>query len=312
MGRPPVGVAQIGHACHAFTTAEGCSMGAYSVDILAVGFFLLEWSVYAVTLEHTAYGRDSLSARMHAHRDIWIRRLRHRGARMVGMQIMGSLQNGTSFFASASLRAVGGALALRRSTNEALGILGALPINLGPSPALWEIKCVGLILIFVYAFFKFAWAYRLFNYVSILLGAMPPVQQRDTAEAEAHVMRTTKLFEAAGRHFNRGQRALFFALGYLGWVVSPLVLFVTTPAVAGSDLRRVWWQIQRQAQHHVVLDRKIGLRRNIVRHRRRRRRLSGSLLLRGARRRQRRLLLWRGGRRRRIGWGGFRGKVERV
>ena len=27
--------------------------------------------------------------------------------------------------------------------------------------------------------------------------------------------------EAAGRHFNRGQRAFFFALGYLGWFVSP-------------------------------------------------------------------------------------------
>jgi hypothetical protein len=29
----------------------------------------------------------------------------------------------------------------------------------------WELKCIGLILVFVYAFFKFAWSYRLFNYV---------------------------------------------------------------------------------------------------------------------------------------------------
>jgi uncharacterized membrane protein len=157
---------------------------------------------------------------------------------MVDMQIMASLQNGTAFFASTSLLAVGGALALLRSTSEALGILGALPINLGPSPALWEIKCVGLILIFVYAFFKFAWAYRLFNYVAILLGAMPPAAQRDTPEAEAHVIRTTGLFEAAGRHFNRGQRAFFFALGYLGWFVSPWVLFVTTALVVIVTWRR--------------------------------------------------------------------------
>jgi uncharacterized membrane protein len=34
-------------------------MAAYTVDILAVGFFILEWTVYAVTLEHSAYGRDS-------------------------------------------------------------------------------------------------------------------------------------------------------------------------------------------------------------------------------------------------------------
>jgi uncharacterized membrane protein len=213
-------------------------MAAYTVDILAVGFFVLEWTVYAVTLEHSAYGLDSLSARMHVYREKWIRRLLDREARMVDTQIMASLQNGTAFFASTSLLAVGAGLALLRSTSEALAVLGALPVDLSPSPALWEIKCVGLILIFIYAFFKFAWAYRLFNYVAILIGAMPPAQQRDTPEAEAHVLRTTRLFEAAGRHFNRGQRAFFFALGYLGWFVSPWVLFLTTAAVVIVTWRR--------------------------------------------------------------------------
>jgi uncharacterized membrane protein len=213
-------------------------MPAYSVDIFAIGFFIIEWAVYAVTLEHTAYGRDSLSARMNVYRGVWIERLLDREARMVDMQIMAALQNGTAFFASTSLLAVGGSLALLRATNEALAVLGALPIDLSPSPSLWEIKCVGLILIFIYAFFKFAWSYRLFNYVAILLGAMPPASQRDTREAQAHVVRTTRLFEAAGRHFNRGQRAFFFALGYLGWFVSPWVLFVTTAAVVIVTWRR--------------------------------------------------------------------------
>ena len=165
---------------------------------------------------------------------------------MVDMQVMASLQNGTAFFASTSLLAVGGALALLRSTKEALAVLGELPINLSPSPALWEIKCVGLILIFIYAFFKFAWSYRLFNYVAILLGATPPPAEKDTPEAEAHVKRTARLFAAAGRHFNHGQRSFFFALGYLGWFVSPWVFMATTAAVVfvmwwrqfGSDARR--------------------------------------------------------------------------
>jgi len=213
-------------------------MSGYWIDILAVGFFALEWTVYAVTLEHSAYGRDSLSARMHIYREVWIRRMLDRETRMVDMQMLASLQNGTAFFASTSLFAAGGALALLRSTSEALAVLRALPIDLSPSPALWELKCVGLILIFIYAFFKFAWAYRLFNYVAILLGAMPPATKRDTPEAEAHVIRTARLFEAAGRHFNRGQRAFFFALGYLGWFVSPWVLFATTAAVVIVTWRR--------------------------------------------------------------------------
>jgi uncharacterized membrane protein len=222
----------------ASASAGGCNMSGYWIDILAVGFFALEWTVYAVTLEHSAYGRDSLSARMHIYREVWIRRMLDRETRMVDMQMLASLQNGTAFFASTSLFAVGGALALLRSTSEALAVLRALPIDLSPSPALWELKCVGLILIFIYAFFKFAWAYRLFNYVAILLGAMPPATKRDTPEAEAHVIRTARLFEAAGRHFNRGQRAFFFALGYLGWFVSPWVLFVTTAAVVIVIWRR--------------------------------------------------------------------------
>jgi uncharacterized membrane protein len=157
-------------------------MAEYAVDILAVSFFVLEWSVYAYTLERTSYGRNSLSARMHAYRERWIRRMLDRDARMVDMQIMMSLQTGTAFFASTTLFAIGGGLALLRATNDALTVLGKLPIDISPTPALWEIKCVGLILIFVYAFFKFAWAYRIFNYVCILLGAMPPAGERDTAK----------------------------------------------------------------------------------------------------------------------------------
>jgi uncharacterized membrane protein len=213
-------------------------MGEYTVDILAVAFFVLEWSVYAYTLERTSYGRDSLSARMHAYRERWIRRVLERDARMVDMQIMISLQTGTAFFASTSLLAIGAGLALMRSTDDALAVLSKLPVDLSPTPALWEMKCVGLILIFVYTFFKFAWAYRLFNYVCILLGAMPPAGEHGTEEAEAHVIRTTRMFESGGRHFNRGQRAFFFALGYLGWFVSPWVLFVTTALVVVVIWRR--------------------------------------------------------------------------
>jgi len=63
------------------------------------------------------------------------------------------------------------------------------------------------------------------------------------------------LFEAAGRHFNRGQRAFFFALGYLGWFVSPWVLFVTTAAVVIVTWRRqfasnAWRAMESQDEAH--------------------------------------------------------------
>ncbi|GJD67087.1 hypothetical protein MPEAHAMD_7295 [Methylobacterium frigidaeris] len=38
---------------------------------------------------------------------------------------------------------------------------------------IWQLKDAVLAFVFVYAFFKFAWAYRLFNYAAILLGVVP-------------------------------------------------------------------------------------------------------------------------------------------
>src|SRR3954453_8959065 len=112
----------------------GSNMRGYWVDIAAVGFFVIEWTGYAFTLERTPSGRDSLSGRMHIYREVWIRNLLHSETRMVDMQIMSSLQNGTAFFASSSLIAIGGRLALLHATNDALAILRALPIDLSPSP----------------------------------------------------------------------------------------------------------------------------------------------------------------------------------
>jgi uncharacterized membrane protein len=219
-------------------------------DIVAMGGFVLAWAVYAITLERTPHGRDSLNQRMNIYREVWMRRLLDREARMMDMQIMSSLQNGTAFFASTTLLAIGGGLTLLKSSGDAINVLSTLPLGIRTSPDLWEIKCIGLVLIFVYAFFKFAWAYRLFNYVAIMMGAMPLVDKRDTPEAQSHVLRTTRLFQSAGRHFNRGQRAFLFALGYLGWFISPWALMVSTIAVVivmwrrqfDSDARRALLQ----------------------------------------------------------------------
>jgi uncharacterized membrane protein len=67
---------------------------------------------------------------------------------------------------------------------------------------------------------------------------LPPSSERDTAEAEAHVMRTTRLFEAAGRHFNRGQRAYCYALGYLACYLCPWRLLAATALVVVVTWRR--------------------------------------------------------------------------
>jgi len=144
-----------------------------ALDIVGVLCFVGAWIAYAVMVERTRHGRRTLNARMDGYRETWMRRMLRREARMVDMQIMASLQNGTAFFASTSLIAIGGALTLLRSTEEIQGVVGALPFGIQASRELWEAKTVGLVIVFAYAFFKFAWSYRLYAYGAILLGAMP-------------------------------------------------------------------------------------------------------------------------------------------
>jgi uncharacterized membrane protein len=184
---------------------------------------------------------------MDRYREVWMHRMLHREARMVDMQIMAALQNGTAFFASTSLIAIGGTLSLLRSTEDVLTVMGSLPLAIPTSRTQWEAKTIGLVIIFAYAFFKFAWSYRLYNYVSILLGAMPFSADKETPEALAHIRRTALLFQSAGRHFNRGQRGFFLAIGYLGWFAGPYVLMISTAAVVAVLWRRQFASQSRRA-----------------------------------------------------------------
>jgi uncharacterized membrane protein len=206
-------------------------------DWAALGAFCLAWLGYHVFVERTGSGRLSLNAQMDRYRHVWMERMLGREQRIVDAQIVASLQNGSAFFASTSLIAVGAALALLKGTDEALQVVRALPLGVDTTRAAWEMKIVGLAVIFVYAFFKFAWAYRLFNYMAILVGAAA-MPTDDDAETRAIATKAARLAVVAGKHFNRGQRAFFFALAYLGWFLGPLPFVIATAIVLVVIWRR--------------------------------------------------------------------------
>src|SRR4029078_10798392 len=167
-------------------------LGFSTLDLIAIFWFVLAWAGYSVMSELSPTGRRGLNARMHRYREQWMHHMLTRENRIMDGQIMASLQNGTAFFASTSLLAIGGSLALLRSAPDVSHIYTALPFGNPPSPGLLEVKIGGLLIIFIYAFFKFAWSYRLFNYAAILLGATPPLEEATTPEAQKHVGRLAR------------------------------------------------------------------------------------------------------------------------
>jgi uncharacterized membrane protein len=201
------------------------------VDYLGLAFFALAWMAYWAAVELTPAGRRGLNPLMNEYRHRWMGQLVVRENRIVDTTILASLQNGTAFFASTSLIAVGGVLALFQSTDTVVGLFAELPFGLATTRVAWEVKVMGLAVVFVYAFFKFAWSYRLFNYVAILVGSVPVLRDDNHEEALAAARRAAAMSVVAGKHFNRGQRAFFFALAYLGWFVSAYVFIAATAAV---------------------------------------------------------------------------------
>jgi uncharacterized membrane protein len=206
-------------------------LGFSTIDWIAVICFVLAWVGYSALIELSPARRHGLTVRMHRYREQWMRQMLARENRIMDGQIMASLQNGTAFFASTSLLAIGGTLALLRSAPDVSHIYAILPFGDPPSPGLLEVKIGGLLVIFIYAFFKFAWSYRLFNYAAILLGSTPPVREKDKRGTRAAVERLARMVTLAGQHFNRVQRAFFFALGYLGWFINGWFLIGATLAV---------------------------------------------------------------------------------
>ena len=58
---------------------------------------------------------------------------------MVDAQVTAALQNGAAFFTSTSLVAIGGALTLRRSNDEAMTVMSLLPFGTTPSRGLRDL-----------------------------------------------------------------------------------------------------------------------------------------------------------------------------
>ncbi len=219
-------------------------------DSIGVVFFLGVWFLYQLLNEHGFKGAKSLSVLMNEHRMGWMQAMSSRDTRIADAGIMSSLQNGAAFFASTSLIALGGAAAMVRATDDALKMVADLPFGLIVARGTWELKVLGLAAIFGYAFFKFAWSYRLFIYAAILVGATPGPEFPD-AEARALAARQAgRMTIEAGRHFAKGLRTFYFSFAYLGWFISPYVLLVTTSGIFLIILRRQYFSAARTALTH--------------------------------------------------------------
>ncbi len=209
-----------------------------NMDVIALGFFLIMIGVYTLVTDHSALRARSISAAIDRQRENWMQEARRREFRMLDSSILGVLVSGVSIFASTNIFVIGGLIAGLAYNEELSAAFSSVPFAAPISPGRWSIKLTLLLGIFVYAFFKFAWAIRLANYCAISVGAMCDPADAGTDIALARAKAASRLAALCGHHFNRGLRANFFGLAVLGWFFSPTLFMAGTLFVVLILLRR--------------------------------------------------------------------------
>ena len=199
------------------------------LDGVALVWFAACWLGY---MRYASWRKDR--PRLASETDYYIREwmtcMVERDNRMVDVNVMRTLNRSSQFFASTTMVILGALVAMMGYAEKAAGVLAELPFAQLVSERAWEIKSLLLVLIFVYAFFKFSWSIRQFGLTSILVGAVhkPP---EDVTKYERDIERLSAILAFANTNFNNGLRAYYFGVAALAWFVHPVLMMIISACI---------------------------------------------------------------------------------
>src|SRR5215510_5222646 len=142
------------------------------LDLVAVLVFTALWFGYGWYADYSTTPRPHLGTEIERNTLDWFARMIERENRMVDVNILRILSRSSQFFASTTMLLLGALVALMGYAETAAKLVAELPFaQQVVTQRLWEIKILLLLMIFVYAFFKFTWSIRQFGFASLLVGA---------------------------------------------------------------------------------------------------------------------------------------------
>ncbi len=205
------------------------------LDAAALLLLFLAWLFTGWAIEHPWQNRPAMSSLMAQYRREWMRQLVTRQPRIFDSQILATLRQGASFFASATMIAIGGVFALLGNAERLVGVANDLTLDAAPV-VVWEAKILVILIFLANAFLKFVWSHRLFGYCAVIMAAVP----NDAADPLAHprAAKAADINITATRGFNRGLRSLYFALAAAAWMLGAYVLIAITVFTVLVLLRR--------------------------------------------------------------------------
>lgn len=199
-------------------------MGIY-LELLALVWFLVCWIGYTAYSKHKAYSRACLSNTLDLYRQDWMRVMLSRENRISDASVVGNLERNGAFFASSCLLILAGIITALGYTQQVMEVFSTLPFGTLPTREVWELRMVVLMVIFIYAFFKFTWSMRTYNFLAVLIGAAPLAGDTKTSPAsrDAFARSAASVCNQAGDAFNLGLRSYYYALAVVCWFIHPFV-----------------------------------------------------------------------------------------
>ena len=214
-------------------------------DLSAVAALLGSWVIIGFFIERETPNRPSTHNLMRAYRENWMRQMVTRQPRIFDINVLANLRSSGNFFASACMIAIGGGVALLGQAERLAGLATDFSAELAAPLIVWEAKILLVLLILAYAFLKFVWSIRLFGYCAVVMAATPNDENDPTAPEIAG--RAAKLNIYAARSFNRGLRAVYYALAALAWLLGPIALLIATLSTIWMLYRREFNSLSRSA-----------------------------------------------------------------
>jgi len=181
----------------------------------------------------------SLASALHRYRFQWMLRVLTREMRIADNAAIANLEKSVSFFASTTMLILAGLFTILGSTEKAIHLIEGLPFAIPTERAEWEIKIIMLIIVFVYAFFKFTWSLRQYGFVTIMVGGAPlPSEQCTEKERNALASRMASMASMAANNFNIGLRTYYFSISILTWFINPWLFMLSCTIIVFILFRR--------------------------------------------------------------------------
>lgn len=197
-------------------------------DLAALAWFLLLWIGYTWIADSVAWGRRPMARVMDDYRLRWFERMLERDNRMADVNIINAYIRSGTLFVSVTMLILAAAVALLGRIDSLRALVSELEFAHAATRQLMEIRILVLLAVFAYAFFKFMWCLRQFNYAMVLVGAAPQPSDCDATIRKRYPESIARLISRAVGNFNRGTRAYYFSLALLTWFLHPLALALST------------------------------------------------------------------------------------